>query len=138
MTTPGASQHYDIDGVSKFARPQETSQLLFHAPTVQEMLKKAMEVELDPLGSKEYDEEESKNALSEVAEKVKAQIKEKYNATSKRYKLIVSVSVGQRKDQGVRLAIRCLWNDVSDSYVTASYMNDVIWATMTVYAVYAE
>lgn len=132
------SHHYDIEGVSKFARPQETSQILFHAPTVEKLLKDAMDVELGPLGSKEYDEDESKTALSNLAEKVKKEIKEKYSAASKRYKLIVSVNVGERKDQGVRVAIRCLWNDVADSYVTASYLNPMIWATTTVYAIYTE
>lgn len=137
-STSSHHQHYDIEGTSKYARPQETSQLLFHAPTVKEICEKAMERELEPLGQKEYDEEDAKTALTELAEKVKSVLKEKYNAASKRYKLIVSVNVGQKKDQGVRLAVRCLWNDVADSYVTASYMNEVIWATMTVYAIYAE
>jgi len=40
-----------------------------------------------------------------------------------RYKIIVQTTVGQMKDQGVRVASRCLWDVQTDNYASASYTN---------------
>merc|ERR1712205_124653 len=54
----------------------------------------------------EYDEADAKEWSIEISEDVKARVKE---LAYKRYKIIVQVTIGELRDQGVRVASRCLW-----------------------------
>ena len=40
-----------------------------------------------------------------------------------RYKIVVQVTLGQMKDQGVRVASRCLWDTQTDNYASVEYSN---------------
>ena len=40
-----------------------------------------------------------------------------------RYKIIVQVTVGQVKDQGVRVCSRCLWDTSVDNYASTNFEN---------------
>lgn len=40
-----------------------------------------------------------------------------------RYKIIVQTTVGQMRNQGIRVASRCLWDLNTDNYASASYTN---------------
>ena len=40
-----------------------------------------------------------------------------------RYKIIVQVTIGELKDQGIRVASRCLWDVATDNYTSVSYTN---------------
>jgi hypothetical protein len=40
-----------------------------------------------------------------------------------RYKIIVQTTIGQLKDQGVRVASRCLWDPNFDNYASTSFVN---------------
>jgi hypothetical protein len=40
-----------------------------------------------------------------------------------RYKIIVQVVLGETKDQGVRVASKCLWDADSDNYASYAYRN---------------
>ena len=40
-----------------------------------------------------------------------------------RYKIIVQVTIGELKDQGIRVASRCLWDVSTDNYTSVSYTN---------------
>ncbi|EED87995.1 dynein light chain, partial [Thalassiosira pseudonana CCMP1335] len=53
-----------------------------------------------------------------------------------RYKLIVQVSIGQMKDQGVRVTSRCLWETSTDNYAAATFQNQHIWASAIVFGLY--
>ncbi len=55
-----------------------------------------------------------------------------------RYKLIVQVTIGQRKDQGVRITSRCLWDTSTDQYASTHYQNEHIWASALVFGLYTE
>ena len=55
-----------------------------------------------------------------------------------RYKIIVQVSIGQMKDQGVCISSRCLWATSTDNYASASYQNQYIWASAIVFALYTD
>ena len=46
-----------------------------------------------------------------------------------RYKIIVQVTIGQMRDQGVRITSRSLWDTTTDNYATVSYQNQNIWAS---------
>ena len=40
-----------------------------------------------------------------------------------RYKIVVQATLGQMKDQGVRVASRCLWDTSVDNYASVTYTN---------------
>ena len=83
------------------------------------------------------DDGEDFDALAkDIAAKIKAAVRAQ--TLAKRYKLVVQVTLGQRKDQGVRITSRCLWDTQTDNYATCSYKNDYIWASAMVFGLYAE
>jgi hypothetical protein len=55
-----------------------------------------------------------------------------------RYKLVCKVIIGQKAQQGIEMASRCLWNDGFDSYATGEYSNKDLFAIAVIYAIYYE
>lgn len=55
-----------------------------------------------------------------------------------RYKIIVDVVLGQRNDQGLEAASRCIWNTSTDSYASFVYQNESLFAAGTVFGIYFE
>ena len=55
-----------------------------------------------------------------------------------RYKVVVQVTMGERKDQDVRVASRCLWNTETDNYASAAMENTTTWCSVVVFACYTE
>ena len=48
------------------------------------------------------------------------------------------VTLGQMKDQGVRVASRCLWDTATDNYASVEYSNQHLWCSAMVFGVYTE
>jgi len=71
-----------------------------------------------------------------IADKIKAAIRAELNVN--RYKLVCQVTIGQLKDQGVRITSRCLWDTTTDNYASIDYRNEHIWASAMVFGLYAE
>lgn len=46
--------------------------------------------------------------------------------------------VGQQKQQGIRVASRCLWDTATDSVSSFTYNSDSLWATVMVFGLYVE
>jgi hypothetical protein len=55
-----------------------------------------------------------------------------------RYKIIVQTTVGQQKQQGVRVVSRCLWDVDVDNCSSYTYQSDTLWATVMVFGLYVE
>lgn len=53
-----------------------------------------------------------------------------------RYKFIVQVYVGERREQGVRVGSRQFWDANTDNMATETFTNDHIYAVATAFAVY--
>lgn len=45
------------------------------------------------------------------------------NLNIPRFKVVVQTVIGQMKDQGIRVASRCLWDTSTDNYAAVSYKN---------------
>ena len=69
--------------------------------------------------------------LEELSKDIADKIKEKCKSTMDlpRYKIVVQVTIGQMRDQGVRITSRSLWDTTTDNYATVSYQNQNIWAS---------
>ena len=55
-----------------------------------------------------------------------------------RYKILSVITIGQKKDQGVRVGSRFLWDADRDSFCAVDWSNKHLYAVGTVYAVYYE
>ena len=55
-----------------------------------------------------------------------------------RYKVVVQVTLGQMKDQGVRVASRCLWDTSTDNYASTRYQNQSLWCCAMIFGLYCE
>ena len=80
--------------------------------------------------------EEFEALSKDIADK----IKEKCKSTLRipRYRIIVQVTIGQMKDQGVKITSRCLWDTSTDNYATVTYQNQNIWASAIVFGLYSD
>ena len=55
-----------------------------------------------------------------------------------RYRCVVSVLLGERKEQGVVAASRCCWDDKRDSFASHTFLGADLFCTASVYGVYKE
>ncbi|XP_014672224.1 PREDICTED: tctex1 domain-containing protein 1-like [Priapulus caudatus] len=55
-----------------------------------------------------------------------------------RYRIVVVVNIGQKKDQDVRIGSRCVWDSSRDNFASAFFESAHLFATGTVFAVYYE
>lgn len=76
-----------------------------------------------------------KSVLSLSFQVVKARVKD---LMIPRYKIIVIISIGQIRDQNMRMGSRCLWDETHDNFSSHTFKNSSLFATATVYGVYFE
>ena len=72
----------------------------------------------------------------DVADKIKNRIREEMNVP--RYKIVVQVSIGQRKNQGVCITSRCLWNTATDNFASVEFQNEYIWSNALIFGFYTD
>ena len=116
----------------------------FNADKAKSIASEILERELDPTkidADKQVEEwadfSDGLESLSKtVADKVKAKCMEELHC--RRHKILVHLTIGQRKDQGVSIISRCLWDTGTDNYASASYRNEAIWASCVVFGLYTE
>ncbi len=95
----------------------------------------------DELNGQAYDEEEAKHWSLNISDKVREAINGQFIATfllsfsslcngfcteslgKTRYKVVVQTTIGQLKDQGIRVVSRCLWDPTTDNYASCNYSN---------------
>ena len=80
--------------------------------------------------------DEIEELSKDIADSIKERCKKELNLP--RYKLIVQVTIGQRKDQGVRITSRCLWDTSTDNYASVNFQNEFIWVSALVFGLYTD
>ena len=100
---------------------------------------KAKEIIEDVLKNNLKDEAYDPNSCRQfgktLCEIIKGRVKE---LNYERYKIIVTVSIGQLKGQGFRMGSRCCWDPKQDNFATASFRNKTLFAIGCVWGVYYE
>ncbi|XP_013791485.1 tctex1 domain-containing protein 1-like [Limulus polyphemus] len=56
----------------------------------------------------------------------------------KRYKFVCMVTIGQKQNEDITIASRCLWDPQRDNFVTEVFENLDFYAVSTVFAIYYE
>lgn len=120
----------------KIRCPQNTYQpepvIKFNVAKVKEVIQ---EVLLENLKGKKYDAFLCKEMSKKLSELLKQRVK--FLGYS-RYKLLSLVYIGEIRNQGLRIASRCLWNQTTDSVAEGCYRNGNLYAVATVFGIYCE
>ena len=85
------------------------------------------------LSKQTYQPEAASQVARELAETIKAKIKQNLPP---RYKLIVQVLLGEQKGQGVAMGFRGFWDNDTDNVARETFTNDSIFAVGIAYAMY--
>jgi len=127
---PG-QQIIDVVLPNYITKPDETE--VFYPSEVKRIANEVLDAEL---GDKEYDEDLSKEWIVAICDKIKERVKAECNIP--RYKIVVQVTLGQMKDQDVRVASRCLWDTATDNYASVNYKNQHLWCCAMIFGLYTE
>ncbi|KAL6065957.1 hypothetical protein STEG23_030060 [Scotinomys teguina] len=130
-------EHSQPDEAYRFTvRMENTYQLgpkkHFPVATVNRILKDVLTAYLQEA---KYDPEFCRQMTKTISEVIKAQVKE---LMIPRYKLIVTVYIGQQDGQSILIGSRCLWDSKNDTISSYALRNSTLFALANVYAVYFE
>ncbi|XP_056308458.1 dynein light chain Tctex-type 5 [Danio aesculapii] len=104
----------------------------FPVLTVKDLLR---DVLTSYLQEEKYEPELCRQMTKTITEVVKARVKD---LMIPRYKIIVVISIGQIRDQNIRMGSRCLWDDTHDNSSSHIFKNNTLFAAATVFGVYFE
>jgi hypothetical protein len=82
-----------------------------------------------------YDAKSTKQLCLSLTEVIKQRIKE---LDYQRFRIVVTVYIGEMKEQGFRMGSRCLWEAKLDTFADAVFQNKSLFAIATVFMVYYE
>lgn len=99
---------------------------------VEQVIKEVMD---DRLRDFPYKPKLCANMSKVISDEIKGEVK---MLNFDRYKIVCTVMIGQRLNQGVHVASRCAWNESLDNYSSYTFKNDNIFATAVVYGIYTE
>jgi hypothetical protein len=82
-----------------------------------------------------YDGSHAKEFTAILADRMRNQMKQ---LPYPRYKIVVQVSIGQKKGQALRVASRCLWDLKWDRHITITKETSDAYVNVTIFFVYTE
>ncbi|KAM3963328.1 dynein light chain Tctex-type 5-A [Aphomia sociella] len=104
----------------------------FDADQVQKILERVVSYEL---GEVEYSEKQVPDLCLSLAETLRNAVKEEnYN----RYRIIVMVTIGQRRQQSVHMFHSFLWDHERDAFAAFNFENCHLFANVVVYGIYLD
>ncbi|KAL8561098.1 hypothetical protein ACOMHN_033682 [Nucella lapillus] len=106
--------------------------LRFSKAKAEEIIYSTME---NYLSQREYDAKRFPSLSKILSELIKERVKA---SGLDRYKIVAVVSLCENKDQGTRMASRCLWDPLYDNYASVVYKGANFFAVGSVYAVYFD
>lgn len=86
-------------------------------------------------GLAQYNPIRCKILARDLTERINERVKE---LEFPRYKLVTNVIIMERKDQGVNIASRCIWNQQTDNFASYTYKNSAVIVVAYVHGVYFE
>ncbi|XP_066482461.1 dynein light chain Tctex-type 5 [Tiliqua scincoides] len=87
------------------------------------------------LQEEKYEAELCRQMTKTISEVIKARVKD---LMIPRYKIIVTIHIGQLDKQSMQIGSRCLWDTTSDTFSSYSFKNRSLFALANVFAVYFE
>ena len=104
----------------------------------QEVLSNELEGRLDKKCLEDWFEipDNMESLTKDIANTIKMSVLEHLKLP--RYKIIVQISLGQMKNQGVSISSRCMWEPSSDNYASVSFRDELVWASAIIFGIYTE
>ena len=68
----------------------------------------------------QYEGEKCNEAAKQISVAIRTRLK---NLGFQRYKFVVQVVIGERREQGVRMGTRCFWDSGTDNVASDTFMN---------------
>ncbi|XP_052088599.1 dynein light chain Tctex-type 5-B-like isoform X1 [Mytilus californianus] len=131
MDDPGHDDHYRP--AMKYENSyQMTPGRKFPSGKVKNIIKDVLE---GYLAEEKYEPELCKQMSKTISEVIKARVKE---LMIPRFKIICIVDIGQSNNQALLMGSRCLWDSANDTYSSAEFRNNSLFAIAQVYGVYYE
>lgn len=104
----------------------------FQRHKVQELLRQLLKERME---DQKYDPVKAAQIAKHLAE----DLREKVKALGyERYKLVIQITLGQKKGQAMRIASRCLWDTNTDNFASECYENESLYCVCQVYGLYFE
>ncbi|BFZ00552.1 hypothetical protein BsWGS_03591 [Bradybaena similaris] len=87
----------------------------------------------EKLHGRSYNSEDTTTWTKEIADTVKARLKEMgYD----RYKFVVQAVIGEQKGEGVKMACRCFWDSDTDNYAQDIFINESLFCVTAAFGVF--
>ncbi|KNE57395.1 hypothetical protein AMAG_03116 [Allomyces macrogynus ATCC 38327] len=100
-------------------------------PTVVQML--IHQVLVNKLAGRVYDSEECSAWTREIADDIRARLKE---LNLDRYKFVVQVVIGEMRGEGVKMNCRCFWDPDADNLAQDLFTNDSMFCVAAAFGVF--
>ena len=110
-------------------RPEEK----FNSSTAKRIMSGVLQSYLE---GERYDKNLCTSLAKNLADVMKERMKDQ--GFSCRYKYVCVVTMGEKKEQGMAVCSRCVWNTDTDNYASASFSKGNLFAVATLYALYFE
>ncbi|CAG4946801.1 unnamed protein product [Colias eurytheme] len=104
----------------------------FNTEIIEKILRRIVDSELEEI---EYSEKAVPELCISLAENIRTAIKEE---NYDRYRIIVLVTIGQRRQQSVHMFHSFLWDHDRDAFASYNFENCQIYANVVVYGVYLD
>jgi hypothetical protein len=98
----------------------------FQRHKVQDILKGVVS---EHMANQQYDPRQAAQTAKQIAESLREKVKA---LGYDRYKLVIQVTLGQKKGQAMRIVSRCLWDTETDSYASEYFENDSLYCVCQV------
>lgn len=82
-----------------------------------------------------YDAAQAKQFTLALADRIRSQMKQ---LVCPRYKVVTQVCIGQKKNQDLRMASRCIWDTKWDRHVTITKETANAYVTVIIFCVFTE
>ncbi|TPX32043.1 hypothetical protein SmJEL517_g04772 [Synchytrium microbalum] len=93
------------------------------------------EILVEKLNKVKYDPEKTPELVKTISHEILFAVK-KFDFD--RYKIVVDVTIGEFKGQGIRAQSRALWDTSTDSFASSSYHNATMFCIAMVFGLYFE
>jgi hypothetical protein len=104
----------------------------FQRHKVQAILKAVLKERME---KQQYDPVKAAQISKHIAEDLREKVKALgYDC----YKLVIQVTLGQKKGQAMRIVSRCLWDTSTDSFASEYFENESLYCVCHVFGLYFE
>ncbi|XP_005107262.1 tctex1 domain-containing protein 2 [Aplysia californica] len=128
----GSSRLSHSSNIQKEPSYRMTPHRKFDCKKVEECIREVLEEKLENFP---YNPKFCANMCKVLSDEIKSEVKA---MNFDRYKIVCTVQIGQRRDQGIYVTSLCAWDEKLDNFASYTFKNDKIFCTALVFGIYNE